>query len=702
MTFPSEPDAVGRDLPRRDGAAKVLGTATYAYETPLANAAYLHAVQATIARGRVTELDTTAAEALDGVVAVLTPSSAERLASTEDRELAVLQDEEVAFRGQVVALVVADSSEVARHAAALVRVSYAQVAHDAELRADREDLYAPETVNPGLPTDTAEGDVDAAMAAAEVTVEETYTTAMYHNNPMEPHATTALWDPAGDGFLTLWDSTQGVHATRAAMASVFGLDEARVRVVCPYVGGGFGSKGQPHVNVVLAALAARAVPGRPVRLALTRQQMFSLAGYRTPTIQRCRLGADRDGTLTALAIDVVEQTSRIKEFAEQTGVPARMMYASPNRRTTHRLAALDVPVPSWMRAPGECPGMFGPEVAMDELAECLGIDPIELRIRNEPRVEPGSGKPFSTRNLVGCLREGAVRFGWSERDPRPGARRRGDWLVGTGVATSTYPVARMPKSTATIRREGDRYVAEIGAADLGTGTWTTLPQIAADALGVPVDSVDVRIGDTDYPMASVAGGSSGMTTWGSAVVEAARAFRTKYGTAPLDGDEASGTVGPPDDRYAMHAFGAQFAEAHVHRDTGEVRVPRLLGVFATGRIINPRTARSQFIGGMTMGLSMALHEKSVLDPRTGHVVNHDFAEYHITANADVDEIEAHWLPEHDPHANAMGSKGIGEIGIVGTAAAVSNAVWHACGVRVRDLPITLDKVLHALEAQSER
>ncbi|MFJ9770723.1 xanthine dehydrogenase family protein molybdopterin-binding subunit [Kitasatospora sp. NPDC101157] len=702
MTFPSEPEAVGRDLPRRDGPVKVLGTATYAYETPLENPAYLHAVQATVARGRVTALDTAAAEALDGVVAVLTPGTAERLASTEDKELAVLQDEEVAFRGQVVALVVADSSEVARHAAALVRVEYAQEPHDAELRADREDLYAPEKVNPDLPTDTSEGDVDAAMAAAAVSVEETYTTAMYHNNPMEPHATAALWDPAGEGFLTLWDSTQGVHPTRSVLASVFGLDEARVRVVCPYVGGGFGSKGQPHVNVVLAAMAARALPGRPVRLALTRQQMFSLAGYRTPTIQRCRLGADRDGTITALAVDVVELTSRIKEFAEQSGVPARMMYASPNRWTTHRLAALDVPVPSWMRAPGECPGMFGPEVAMDELAERLGLDPVELRIHNEPAVEPGSGKPFSSRNLVGCLREGAVRFGWSERDPRPGVRRRGDWLVGTGVAASTYPVSRMPKSTATVRREGERYVVEIGAADLGTGTWTTLAQIAADALGVTVALVDVRIGDTDYPVASVAGGSSGMTTWGSAVVEAAGAFRAKYGSEPPDGAEASGSVEPADDRHAMHAFGAQFAEAHVHLDTGEVRVPRLLGVFAAGRIINPRTARSQFIGGMTMGLSMALHEQSVLDPRTGHVVNHDLAEYHIAANADVGEIEAYWLAEHDPHVNAMGSKGIGEIGIVGTAAAVSNAVWHACGVRVRDLPITLDKVLHALEDRPGR
>jgi xanthine dehydrogenase YagR molybdenum-binding subunit len=334
---------------------------------------------------------------------------------------------------------------------------------------------------------------------------------------------------------------------------------------------------------------------------------------------------------------------------------------------------------------------------MDELAEALGIDPIELRIRNEPERDPESGKPFSSRNLVACLREGAARFGWNGRDPRPGVRREGDWLIGTGVAASVYPVYRMAQSSAVVRFEDGRYVAEIGAADLGTGTWTTLPQIAADALGVPVDDVDVRIGDTAYPIASIAGGSSGTATWGSAVVEAARTFRGKFGTNPANGDEAEGDV-PANSvaqRYAMYAFGAQFVQARVHADTGEIRVPRLLGVFAAGRIINPKTARSQFIGGMTMGLSMALHENSVLDSRFGHVVNHDLAEYHISANADVGDVQADWIDEHDPHVNAMGAKGIGEIGIVGTAAAVANAVHHATGVRVRTLPITLDKLLSA-------
>ncbi|MGY5883606.1 xanthine dehydrogenase family protein molybdopterin-binding subunit [Modestobacter lacusdianchii] len=695
MTDLLEPRAIGQGLVRRDGEAKVRGTATYAYETPVEHPAFAHPVQATIARGRVTAMDTAAAEALDGVLAVLTPFNAERLASTEDAEYAVLQGQDVAFRGQLIGVVVAETSELAREVADGITVSYDEQPHDAELSADRPDLYAPAQVNAGHETDTAEGDVAAAMASAEVTLERTYSTAMYHNNPLEPHATTALWEPAGDGFLTLWDSTQGVHPDRAAVSEVFGLDQEQVRVVCPYVGGGFGSKGLPHANVMLTALAARAVPGRPVKLALTRQQMFFLAGYRTPTIQRMQLAADRRGQLSAIAIDVVEQTSRVKEFAEQTGVPTRMMYASPNRRTTHRLAALDVPIPSWMRAPGECPGMFGPEVAMDELAEELGIDPVELRVRNEPEVDPETGKPWSSRNLVRCLREGAERFGWSGRR----AHRDGDWLVGTGVASSVYPTMRQATSTANVRFEGGRYVAEIGAADLGTGAWTILPQITADALGVDVADVDVRIGDTRYPTASVAGGSSGTNTWGSALVVAAREFRTKFGADPRDGDEASGDVDQAgqDDAHSPYAFGAQFVEARVNADTGEIRVPRLLGVFGVGRVINPRTARSQLIGGMTMGLSMALHETSAWDPRVGQVANHDLAEYHITVNADVGEIEAHWIDEHDPWVNAMGSKGIGEIGIVGTAAAVVNAVHAATGVRVHHLPVTLDKLLPALD-----
>ncbi len=682
---------IGAALPRRDGPAKLTGTARYAFEQPVDNPAYAFPVQATIARGRVTGFDIDAAAALDGVLAVLTHENAPALANADDKELAILQDDRVHFRGQLIGVVVAETSETARHAASLVEVSYETEPHDVSLRADSADLYTPEHVNPALATETSQGDVTEALATSAVTVDAVYTTPMEHNNPMEPHTTVACW---ADDRLTLYESTQGVHSVRKEVAPVLGLDTDQIRVIAPHVGGGFGSKGRAHAHLILAALAARHLPGRAVKLALTRQQMFALVGYRTPTIQRVRLGAHEGGTLTAIAVDVVEQTARIKEFAEQTATPSRSMYAAPNRRAGHRLARLDVPVPSWMRAPGECPGMFGPEVAMDELAVACAVDPVALRIHNEPTVDPDTSKPFSSRNLVACLEEGARRFGWHDRPAAPRARLHDGWLVGTGVASSTYPVQTMPGSTATVRRLPDgRYRVEIGAADLGTGTWTVLTQIAADALGVTEDDIDLAIGDTDLPPASVAGGSSGVNSWGSTIVEAARTFRDKFGASPAPGDEASAQTpeNPATERYAMRAFGAQFAEVAVHADTGEIVVRRLLGVFATGRIVNPRTARSQFIGGMTMGLSMALHEKSVLDERFGHVVNHDFAEYHIATNADIRDLDAVWLDESDPHVNPLGTKGIGEIGIVGTAAAIANAAWHATGVRVRDLPITPDR-----------
>jgi len=693
MSTITEHKAIGASLDRRDGPQKVTGTATYAYEHRFDNPLYLFPVLSEIARGRVTRIDASTALALPGVIAVLTHENAPRLADTTDRELAILQAGEVAFRGQYVAAAVAETLETARYAASLVRVSYDEEPHDVELRADRDDLYAPERVNPSYPTDTEEGDFGREFSSAAVKLDETYTTPMEHNNPMEPHATVALWE-AGD--LTLYESTQGPHRVRETIAQVFGLGRDRVRVVAPYVGGGFGSK-VPHANTILAALAAQMVQGSPVKFALTRQQMFSGVGYRTPTIQRIRLGAGSDGRLTAICHDVVEQTAKTKEFAEQTAVPTRTMYATHSRRTTHRLAALDVPVPSWMRAPGEAPGMFALESAMDEMAIRCGLDPVEFRIRNEPDIDAETGLRYSSRNLVACLREGARRFGWADRDPRPRGRQEGPRYVGTGVASSTFPVIRLPGSMARITHVGDgHYVVEIGAADIGTGTWTALAQIAADALGAGVEDIDLRIGDTTLPEASVEGGSSGITSWGSAIYEAVRVFRDRHGYSPSEGDQAEATApdNPEAENYAMHAFGACFAEARVDADTGEVRIPRMTGVFAAGKIINPKTARSQIIGGMTMGLGMALHEESLVDPRFGHVLNHDFATYHIPANADTGQFEIAWVDEEDPHVNPMGSKGIGEIGIVGSSAAVANAVYHATGIRVRDLPITPAKLVH--------
>lgn len=689
--------SVGTPLERLDGHAKVTGGAPYAYDQPAENPAYLHLVQATIAKGRIVDIDTEAAEGLDGVLAILTHRNAFRLEDIDDPELLVLQSDRVAFRGQLIGGVVATTPEVAQQAADLTRVSYAQEPHDADLRADRDDLIAPAQVNGGAATDTNEGDVNAALANAAFTVEQTYTTPTEHNNPMEPHATIALWD--GDRLL-LHTSTQGVHVVRAALAPLLGLDESRVRVVSPYVGGGFGSKGKPHAPVVLAALAARLVPGRQVKLALTRRQMFELVGYRTATISTIRLAADDDGHLRAISHEAVGQTSTVVEFAEQTAVPSRTVYAAPNRRTTHRYARLDVPIPFWMRAPGECPGMFGPEVAMDELAEVCGVDPVELRLRNDTDVDPDTGKPFTHRDLAGCLREGARRFGWADRDPQAGIRADGQWLVGTGVAASTYPALTMPGSRVRVRHTDGAYVVQIGAADIGTGTWTALTQIAADALDCPAEHVLLEIGDTERPNATVEGGSSGISSWGAAIVGAAEEFREQHGAHPSEGAsvEAAAPDNPAVEQLAPHSFGAQFAEVRVHRDTGEIRVPRMLGVFSVGRIINPRTARSQLIGGMTMGLSMALFEHSVMDPRFGHIVNHDFADYHIAAHADVADIEAVWLEESDAHTNPMGTRGIGEIGIVGAAAAIANAAYHATGVRVRDLPITPDRFVGAEKA----
>ena len=508
---------------------------------------------------------------------------------------------------------------------------------------------------------------------------------------MEPHATVAVWET--DGSLTLWDSTQGSTSVQRAVAQAFGLEESRVRVISPHVGGGFGSKGQTRPPVILAAVAAR-VAGRAVKLATTRQQMFALTGYRTPTIQRLRLGANADGSLTAISHDVFEQTSTLQEFAEQTATATRMMYAGSNRRTSHRLVALDVPTPSWMRAPGECPGMYALESAIDELALACGIDPIELRIRNDPDVDPETKRQFSSRNLVACLREGADRFGWAKRDPTQGSRRDGAWLLGTGVASSTYPARRRP-SQALARREGDgRYLVLIAAADIGTGARTALTQIAADALGVTADLVRVEVGDSQFPSAPVAGGSMGTSSWGSAVFKACRQLRGREDLSEVHADTTEDIENDPP--FARHAFGAQFVEVRVNVHTGEIRVPRMLGVFAAGRIINPKTARSQFIGGMTMGLGMALLEESILDPGFGDIVNHDLAGYHVPTYADVGEIDVSWIDEQDPHLNPMGTKGIGEIGIVGSAAAVANAVHHATGHRFRSLPIRVADVVEAL------
>jgi len=693
----STTSVVGASLDRIDGPKKVTGAALYAFEHRLENVAYAYPVQSTIAKGRIISINSARAREVPGVLAVLSHENAIRLkVEDDDAELRVFQSDAIAYHGQFVAAVVAETIEQARYAAGLILVQYEAQPHDVDLHADRPDLYKPDRINAGFETDTSTGDVEEALSSADVSIDCTYTTPYYHNNPLEPHATIAAWS---DDSVTLYDANQGPYRISEDVASAFGLEQQLVRVISPYVGGGFGSKAFTHPHVILAVMAAK-IAGRPVKLALTRQQMFAVVGYRTPTIQRIRLGASSDGHMTAISHDVVEQTSTLEEFAEQTAVCTRMMYAAPNRRTTHRLARLDVPTPTIMRAPGEAPGMFGLESAMDELAIACQVDPVELRVRNEPQIDPATGHPFSSRGLIACLREGAQRFGWDVRDPAPRVRRDGRRLIGTGVAASTYPARRRPSTAlARVDREGN-YSVLTAASDIGTGTWTALTQIAADALQVEVDRVHLEIGDSALPRAPIAGGSMGIASWGPAIVDAANKLRTRLhdeygGVVPDAGLESFGESGdnPEASHLSMHAYGAQFAEVRIDSETGEVGVSRLLGVFAVGRVINAKTARSQLLGGMTMGLSMALHEETVLDPRFGDFANNDFAGYHIATNADVPIVEVAWIEEDDSHVNVMGAKGIGEIGMVGTAAAIANAVHHATGVRIRDLPIRLDKLL---------
>ena len=696
--------SVGTPRTRIDGPLKVTGTAPYAYEHAVDKPLFLFPISARIARGRITHIDAAAARAVPGVRLVLTHENAPRLWVKAFAELNLLQSPAVHYRGEFIGAVVADTPQAARHAAGLVQVAYAAEPHDAAFQADHPQRYAPKRVNAFKPTDSRRGDPAAVWAQAAHEVHQTYTTPTEHHNPLEPHAVIAIWS---EGFslsptekrLRLYDANQGPVALPLVLGPLLGLLPSQIEVVSPYVGGSFGTKALPHPHLVLAAMAAKLLRGRAVKFALTRQQMFVGTGYRPESHQQVRLAADAGGKLLAAEHHVVSPTARKQEYVDQTATATRTMYATPHLHTTHRAVPLDVPAGMFMRAPGEFSGMFALEVALDELADRVGIDPIELRLRNEPAVDPEDGKPFSTRNLVPCLQEGASAFGWAGRSATPRQRPMGgqisEWWFGMGVASATYPNQHLLSTRARIRFAGGRYRVELQASDIGTGALTILGQIGADALGVRVEQVDVVLGRTGLPWAMAAGGSMGTYTWGSSILAAAGKFRTKYGAAPPEGAKLTATGQLPKDfkAFSRHAFGAHFAEVKVSSVTGEVRVVRMLGMYAAGRIINPLMARSQFIGGMTMGLSAALFEESVVDPRFGHVVNADLAGYHIASHADVPEIQAHWIDEFDPYFGPTGAKGIGELGIVGVPAAICNAIFNATGQRLRSLPFTPDKLV---------
>jgi xanthine dehydrogenase YagR molybdenum-binding subunit len=690
--------SIGTALTRVEGRDKVTGAARYAGEIPFADLAYGWLVLSTVARGRIRSLETAPVLGMPGVLTVLHHENAPRVDSDyigalgvpPEPTAAVFQHDRVPHMGWPVALVVAETSEQAREAAEALVVHYEEEPHDIAFSGERRDAYP---LNAHMPAVSEKGNLNAELAASAVVVDAEYTTPEEHHSPMEPHAATALWD---GGRLEVVDSNQGTTWVAGELAKLFSLDPASVRVQSEHVGGGFGSKGV-RAHQVAAAMAATVLQ-RPVRVIMTRRQMFSLAGYRSPTTQRIRLGADTDGRLRALEHRSLNLTSTVHEFVEPSAGVGRVMYDADAHHTANRIVRLDVPTPTWMRAPGEAPGSFALESALDELAAKCGIDPIALRARNEPERGPVSGLPFSNRNLLACFREGARRFGWADRDPRPGLRRDGRRLLGTGTAAASFPAGAAP-STAAVTAEADgTFTVRISASDIGTGARTALTLVAADALEVAPDRVQVRIGDSDFGPAMIAGGSMGTRSWAWAVTDAARELRERLalGTGvPPEGitvrSDTAAAVGALA-RKERHSFGAQFAEAAVDVATGEVHVRRMLGIFAAGRIVNPLTARSQFVGGMTWGISMALHEEALRDRVSGGHVGADLAGYHVATHADVPLIEADWIDDPDPD-DPVGIKGIGEIGIVGAAAAIANAVWHATGVRHRSLPIRPDRVL---------
>ncbi|MFC9186734.1 xanthine dehydrogenase family protein molybdopterin-binding subunit [Streptomyces cyaneofuscatus] len=690
--------AVGTARTRVEGRDKVTGAARYAGEIPFADLAHGWLVLSTATRARIVTIDTAPVLSMPGVLTVLHHANAPRLhtdyvgmlGTPPDPAAVVFQNDQVPFAGWPVALVVAETPEQAREAAEALVVTYDEEPHATALIADDPAAYA---AAGHMPAETEKGDLEAQLAASAVVLDEEYTTPEEQHSMMEPHAATAMWD---GGRLEVVDSNQGAGWVQSELAQLFSLDASSVRVRSEHIGGGFGSKGL-RAHQVSAVMAATALQ-RPVRVVLTRRQTFSLAGYRSPTTQRVRLGADPDGRLRALEHRSLNQTSTVYEFVEPSAGVARVMYDADAHRTANHVVRLDVPSPTWMRAPGEAPGSFAIESALDELAERAGLDPVELRLRNEPEVGPVSGLPFSTHNLAACLREGARRFGWADRDPRPGIRRDGRWLLGTGTAAASFGAGAMP-STALVTAEADgSYTVRIAAADIGTGARTALTLIAADALETTPERVRVRIGDSDFGPAMIAGGSMGTRSWAWAITAAAAELRERLAGAPdippegitvrSDTTAALGALAQKE----RHAFGAQFAEVAVDTATGEVRVRRMLGIFAAGRIVNPLTARNQLVGGMTWGISMALHEEAVRDRNTGRHYAPDFAGYHVATHADVPDIEADWVEDHDPD-DPVGIKGVGEIGIVGAAAAVANAVWHATGVRHRNLPIRPDRIL---------
>ncbi len=625
------------------------------------------------------------------------------------RVLSLLQDREVRYNGDPIAVVLAETFEQATHGASLVRATYRSEAPVADMQKALPSAqpYTQKILGQFEPA-THRGNVPSGLQQADVIIDETYTTPLETHNAMEPHATIAHWE--GDR-LTLYDATQYVYGAKRFIAKTLGIAEDRVRVICKFAGGAFGSKGSAWSHVVLAAMAARQL-NRPVKLVLSRRQMFGLVGARPYTVQHLVIGARKDGTMTAIHQDVASSTSTFEDWVEASTLQTRILYDVPNVETSQRLVKMNLGTPTFNRGPGESSGTFGLESAIDELALKLGVDPVVLRLKNYAESDPETGKPWSSKSLRECYAKAAEQFGWSRRSRQPRSMREGELLRGMGMATATYPARRMPASAVARLLADGAIVVEAATHEFGTGTYTVMTQMVADVLGVPISRVTFELGDSDMPENPISAGSMTAASTGSAVYAAAtalgdriaelggkasdldrcRALVAQNGGQPI---EARADVKPGDEqeRYSMHSFGAVFADVRVDPDLGDVRVSRIVAAYGVGRILNSKTARSQLVGGIIYGLGMALWEHTAIDTRTGRYLNADLAEYLLPVNADIPDIDVIFVDEDDRHVNPIGVKGIGEIGTTGVAAAVANAVHHATGIRVRDLPITLDKLI---------
>ena len=726
---------IGKPIDRIDGRLKVTGKAPYAHEVVEGgNAAYGFIVEATIAKGTMASIDTEAAERSSGVMLVMTHKNSPAQGAwgpidAKDRYARAspqLANNRVEHYGQAVAFVVAKSFEQARSAARLVKITYAQQKPEAELKPNMAKAEKPDDQF-GQKTDSVVGNFDSAFASAAIKVDSTFTTPAHIHAQMEPHATVAYWK---GGLVIIHCSSQLLMSAKNAVANTLKISPSKVRIVSRYIGGGFGGKLPIYGDVMLSAMASKQL-NIPVKTALTRQQMFHLTTHRSDTIQRLRLGATTDGKLTAIAHETWSHSARFDNFFENASMQTRTLYAAPHRLTTHRSVKLDLPISDSTRAPGESVGMLALEQAMDELAEKLKLDPIEFRVRNEPAMDPELNIPFSTRQLVACMREGAAKFGWAKRSATTGAVSDGRWLIGMGVAAATRGNLLMP-STCSVAIDGSGMVTvRMAMTDIGTGSYTVFSQVAAEALGLPIEQIKMELGDSDFPSTPGSGGSWGAASAGSGLFDAcanlreklAKKLGIKVGDALFEGGrvsaggksetlaalagkngiEATGEIKPGamNKKFSQQAYGAHFAEVAVDRDTGEIKLRRMLGVFAAGRILNEKTAKSQATGAMIWGVGAALHEHAVVDPRYGYFVNHDLAEYHVPAHADIPAIEAHFIAEVDDKTNPLKIKGVGELGICGAGAAIANAVYNACGVRIRDFPLTLDKVLAGMEKNSK-